>query len=153
LHAAIRKHGEMSFRIESIASAITRDDLSALECALIRQYATKAPLGYNLTDGGDGVVGLDPEIVARTAERNRGRKHSAEALRLIGEASRGRVATPETRRAIGRARKGIPLSLEHRAKLSAAKAGKKLPPRSKEHSARISDGLRRAHARRKEALT
>lgn len=66
-----------------------------------------------------------------------------------GEGSPGHEVTPETRQKISLKHRGKRLTAEHRAKLSAAKLGKKMPPRTAEHSARISAGLVRAHARKK----
>jgi group I intron endonuclease len=149
IHAAIRKYGKEAFDFVQIASCLTGKSASRVEIDLIEQYGTKAPKGYNLTDGGDGVVGLPREIIERTAAANRGRTHTAEARKRIGEAARGRRQSDEGRAAISAARKGKQLSLEHREKLSRAKIGKKLEPRSAEHSAKISAGLVRAHARRR----
>lgn len=66
-----------------------------------------------------------------------------------GEGSPGHVVSEETREKIRAKHIGKKLTPEHRAKLSAAKMGKKLPPRSSEHSAKISQGLVAAHARKK----
>jgi group I intron endonuclease len=151
LYAAIRKYGELAFTIAPIATCLS--DPGIVEAEFIKVRGTKVPTGYNLTDGGDGVVGLPREIIERTAALNRGRKHTAEAKRLIGIAGIGRKKTAAGCAAISAARKGKPLSVEHRQKLAAAKLGKKLAPRSPEHSARISAGLVRAHARRREAAT
>jgi group I intron endonuclease len=149
LYSAIRKYGDDAFLIEVIASCIDRSSSGIVESAAIVQFGTKSPQGYNLTDGGEGVRGLPREIVERTALINRGRKHSLEVRRLIGLASIGRKMTDAGRQAISAARLGKPLSDEHRAKLAAAKLGKKLTKRSFEHCAKISDGLRAAHARRR----
>ena len=149
LYSAIRKYSEAAFVIEQLASVANKDDVAAVERALIEQQKTKAPFGYNLTDGGDGVAGLPDEIVKRTAEKNRGRKHSPEALVKIKAAGRLRKQSDATKSKIRVAHSGKPLSVEHRAKLSAAKLGKKLPPRTAEHAEKIAAGLRAAHARRK----
>lgn len=66
-----------------------------------------------------------------------------------GEGNPGCPKSPETREKIRQKHLGKTLSDEHRMKLSVAKLGKKMPPRTLEHSARISEGLVRAHARRK----
>jgi hypothetical protein len=128
---------------------MNQNDVAAVERALIEQQKTKAPLGYNLTDGGDGVTGLPDEIVKRTAEKNVGRKHTPEALKKISAAGRLRRMSDETKLQMSAAHSGKTLSLEHRAKLSAAKIGKKLPPRTSEHSEKIAAGLRAAHARKR----
>lgn len=149
LYSAIRKYSEAVFTIEQLASVVNKDDVAVVERALIEQQKTKAPFGYNLTDGGDGVIGLPDEIVKRTAEKNVGRKHSPEALEKIRVAGRLRKQSDETKSKMRAAHSGKTLSAEHRAKLSASKLGKKLPPRTAEHSEKIAAGLRAAHARKK----
>ena len=76
LYAAMRKYGSETFTVEHVASALSREALPQLERLLISQFGTVAPLGYNLTAGGDGVAGLPRWIVERTANLNRGRRHS-----------------------------------------------------------------------------
>lgn len=149
LHAAIRKYGDNVFVVCEIACSLHADYRAELERALIEQEGTRAPSGYNLTIGGDGTVGLPCEVIARIADKNRGRKHSEKARLAIGAASSARPRTAETRLKISEKHKGKRLSLEHRQKLSAAKIGRRLPPRSDDHSAKISTGLVRAWARRK----
>lgn len=133
LSKAIRKYGPDAFRVEHIASAKTRQGLGELEILLIQQYETKAPLGYNMTDGGHGT---------------QGRPQTAEAKRRISLAGKGRQVSEDTRARIRAAHLGKVLTTEHREKLAKSKIGKNLPPRSAEHCARISAGLVRAHARR-----
>lgn len=133
---AIRKYGIDNFSIEALARASSREDLGDLETILVRQYGTKVPNGYNMTDGGHGT---------------QGRAMSEDARRKISLGGKGRIVRPETRERIRRGHQGKVLSAEHRAKLAAAKLGKKMPPRSAVHKQRISEGLYRAHARRKGA--
>ena len=149
LHSAIRKYGVDSFIVEWIASSWTWECLCEAERVLIAQYNTISPNGYNMTSGGEGVCGLSESMRMQISAKNRGRKHTVDAKEKIGNASRGHEVSPETRELIRSKHIGKKLSEEHKAKLSAAKTGKTLPPRSSEHSARISEGLRRAHARRR----
>ena len=76
----------------------------------------KAPYGYNLTDGGEGTVGLE-----RTPEHNA----------KIAAAQKGKYISPETRAKISLALSGEnnpnygkPMSDEHRANIAAAHVGK-----------------------------
>lgn len=150
---ALVKYGADAFTVEEIAGAKTWDDLCAVEAALIIQFGTMSPGGYNMTAGGDGIVGYryDPEVVRRISDKQRGRKHTDEARALISAAGRGRVWSEASRAKNSQRHTGKKLTEEHCAKLSAAKLGKKLPPRSAEHSEKISAGLRAAWARRKAA--
>ena len=131
---AIRKYGADSFTIEEIVDGLDWDDLCETEKTLIFALNTRAPNGYNLTDGGQGGKGV---------------RHSAEAKLKISVAGKGRKLTEETKAKISAGHKGKTLSKEHRKKLSAAKLGKKQSARSKEHSEKISEGLRRAWERRR----
>lgn len=149
IHLAIRKYGEHQFKIVEIACAFSREDLSDLERVLIRERGTNAPNGYNLTMGGDGVLGLSVEIRAKISDKWRGRKHTQESRRLISEAGCRRVVSESTKAAISKKHSGKKLSQAHREKLSASKVGKKMPPRSEIHKAKISAGLVLAHARKK----
>lgn len=74
LHAAIRKYGNESMIVTVLAVA-DYEYLKQLEIRAIKIYDTKAPNGYNLTDGGDGVLG-----VVITEE---GRKKRSEAQKKV----------------------------------------------------------------------
>jgi len=134
LSKAIRKYGPENFSIEQVASASSWDDLDLLEVVLVQQHGTRTPGGYNMTNGGRGT---------------QGRPHTEDAKRRISASGRGRVVSAESRARIAASHRGKHLTIEHRAKLAAAKLGKKMPPRSAIHRARISEGLVRAHARRR----
>lgn len=149
LAAAIRKYGAEAFSQEVIACTRTWDDACEAERAIIVQRGTKVPNGLNLTDGGEGAGGLPPEVLERISAANRGRKHRPEAIVRIAAASAARSLSEKGKASISVARKGKPLSEDHRAKLSAAKQGRKRSPRTAEHAARISEGLRAAWARRR----
>ena len=148
LHAAIRKYGAEAFEIKECGIAENWEALCALEIRLIGEMKTLAPVGYNMTKGGDGVVGLPSEKRAEIANKLRGRKHTEEAKRKIGEASKGRPTSQKTKALLSSAHKGKKLTDAHKEKLSAAKIGKSLKPRTAIHSLRISEGLRRAWERK-----
>lgn len=134
LHRAIGKYGVDAFTVSVLASGLSPEGLVISEIQIIKQLRTRVPHGYNMTQGGDGTPGLT---------------HTPEARAKIGAGAKGRIFSAERNRKLSDARKGKPLSLEHRAKLAASKLGKRLPKRSAIHCLRISDGLRRAHAKRK----
>lgn len=56
LGRAIQKHGVSNFIIESIVGVDTKILADEFEKEYIAKYCTKSPNGYNLTDGGEGVV-------------------------------------------------------------------------------------------------
>ncbi len=89
LHRAIRKYGPEVFTVEVIYRAKTLAELFKMETFFIvlhQSHATKN--GYNLTLGGEGVPGNTwnkgrkwaPEVIARRAASNRGKKRDAEQL-------------------------------------------------------------------------
>ncbi len=146
---AIHKYGAVAFTVGVIATCLDDATSGLVESALIVQHGTKAPCGYNLTDGGDGVKGLPPDIIARIAAANKGYRHTDDAKLRIGLAAVGRTKSKLTRETMNAAKRGKPLSIRHREKMSLAKIGKKRPLRTATHCARIAEGLRRAHALRK----
>lgn len=78
LHAAIKKYGVDAFVFTHIATAYNLEFARQLEQMLISEHNTKAPNGYNLTDGGEGAAGL---------------VFSEEAKRTISEKSKALWAT------------------------------------------------------------
>jgi group I intron endonuclease len=97
-HRAIIKYGRESFVFNVIS--LCRDDKEALEKEkeLIVFYNSKIPVGYNMTDGGEGFSGL-----GRTKEHRR----------KISEALTGRVMAEETKKKLSNALTGRTLSTEH----------------------------------------
>ena len=58
--SAIKKYGWDNFSHKILVSGITFEKACELEKAYIKKYETKAPNGYNLTDGGEGTFGWNP---------------------------------------------------------------------------------------------
>lgn len=117
LGCAIRKYGADAFSIETIAESWSFDDLKELEKLLIEQYGTFAPGGYNLTKGGDGVLGI---------------KFSKELLARWSRERKGRVWTDDERAALraAKARVPHPMAGKHHSEESIAKMRQSLPDRS-----------------------
>lgn len=104
VHAAMRKYGPESFKLETLLEGDDWSELCAAERRLIAELGTKSPRGYNLTDGGEGVANLPAEVEAR------------------------RVANS------ARSRTGKPLSAPHRQSLSLAHLGQISPMKGKKLS-------------------
>jgi group I intron endonuclease len=121
LSEAIRKHGAGAFNVEPIASCRSWADLCATERALILQWGTFAPGGYNLTLGGEGAYGCrrSAESVERSAAKHRGRPCAVTTRAAASAYHRGRQKSAEHRAKIGASKVGKPRSAETRAKLSA----------------------------------
>lgn len=146
LHAAIRKYGLGAFVIEEAGTVESWAELCAMEALLIAQRGTRAPAGYNLTDGGEGMPGHvhSPETRTKMAARI----YSDEAKAKISAGMMGHVLSAETRAKISAANTGKVFSPETKAKMSAAQMGKVLSP---EHVAKIAAASRLTRARKKEA--
>jgi group I intron endonuclease len=106
LRHAIAKHGRAQFTVQQIDAGSSPEQALELEQFWIAALSTKAPNGYNLTDGGEGVLG---------------HKHSVETKLRIGATNIGRKP------ALGKHWK---LSEETIAKQNAAKRGSKSLARS-----------------------
>ena len=80
---AIKKHGMENFKIEELCNAYSKLELNNLEILFIfASGSSKATIGYNLTIGGDGVVG---------------HKHSEESRRKQSISQLNRFSKPESR--------------------------------------------------------
>lgn len=114
LHRAIRKYGKDAFTIEVLYQSSDLDHtLNVKENEFIVEHKTHSSHGgYNMTLGGEGIVGRVP---------------SEETLRKLSEAGKGKVASEETRRKISLANIGKVFSEEHRRKISVARMGRVVP--------------------------
>lgn len=78
LHLAIKKYGQDKFVMTHIATAYDQEAAQDLERLLIVERNTKAPHGYNLTDGGEGVLNMSEssraKMIAALVERNQSAK-------------------------------------------------------------------------------
>jgi len=78
---AIRKHGSEVFKVEQIDTAITLEELQQKEIFYIQQYnSTNRKIGYNLTKGGEGNLGLkmSDETKEKIRQKQLGNKWSDE---------------------------------------------------------------------------
>ena len=138
---AIKKYGVDAFCVEILEFAAPEAWLSKLEILHIRFFNSKTPNGYNLTDGGEGSMGM--KISEETRQKKKGRTpwnkgktgvqaHSPETRRKISESLKGintwmtgKKHSPETRKKMSETQKGRKHSPETRRKLSEANTGKK----------------------------
>lgn len=130
---AIKEYG---ITLSSVGTLVIADDwnyLCDLERKAIISYKTKFPHGYNMTDGGNGVCGL--QISEATKEKLslklKGNKHTLgyvptlETRAKISAAGKGRKHSEQTKLKIGAAHKGKTISDEHKARLSLLATGRK----------------------------
>ena len=123
LHTAIRKHGPENFIIEAIDEADTEEELAALEVKGIadRGTFTDRTLGYNMTEGGEGITGHrhTEQTKAKMSETRMGHDTPDETRRKIAVSNTGKRHSQETRRKISEAKSGAEYSEEHMEKLQA----------------------------------
>ena len=137
---AIEKYGKENFKVEILEDNIPENLLSKLEILHIRFFNCKAPNGYNLTDGGEGMRGFVPssETLRKMSEAskrrpiwNKGKKLSSETRQRMSESRTDKPCPPETRRKISEAQIGKYVSPESRRKMSEAQKGSKASPETR----------------------
>ncbi len=111
---ALRKYGFDNFKWKKLYRNLNNKKLIEKEIYFIKKYNTKSPFGYNLTDGGEGVVNY---------------KHSKETKNKM----RGRKRTKEARQKMRVSHKGLSYNIGRKAsavtckKISNALIGRKVP--------------------------
>ena len=171
LTEAIKKYGEQKFSIELIEEVESADRAYELEMYYIKEYNTKAPHGYNLTDGGDGIFGWQPsnEYRQKCSERVKrlhknkkvgmyGKTHTEETKQKMSESLKGnqnclgRVLSEETKKKISTSRKGKTLSNSTKKKISENHhnvSGENNPMYGKKHSPETIEKMRQKALERK----
>ena len=133
---AIRKYGPENFTVQELFSGDVDEALRMESVFISRMNSFKGGgKGYNMTLGGDGVLGHQHDVVARE-------KMSLAVRKAIAEGRCGRPHTELTKAKMSLAKKGKPcagaighlVSEETRAKISAANTGRR---RSEETRARM----------------
>lgn len=139
LTEAIQKYGHHNFSIDLVEEVESAERAYEMEQYYIREYNTKVPNGYNLTDGGDGIFGWEAteEYRKECSERVKqlhkekkvgmyGKKHSEETKKKMSESLKGkpkpwlvgRKVSDETRKKLSEINKGRVLTEETRKKIS-----------------------------------
>lgn len=120
VYNAMRKYGEAGMNVRTLLVSDDWDYLRKMERRVISAFGTKYPLGYNLTDGGEGYVRK-----IYTPEQRAERARADEMRGLDPPVRRGWRHTPEARAKISAAGRGRIFSAERRAKMGASKVGNK----------------------------
>ena len=118
-HKAIRKYGPDVFVVTPLGR-FNEPTLGLAEQLFITELGTRAPKGYNLTDGGEGVSGFKrtPEQCRKMSESLKGRRLSDTHKENIRHGclgiNKGHIKSPETLKRMSEARKGKPSPLRGR---------------------------------------
>ena len=128
---ALRKYGLQCFDISVIDAVNNRETLNDKEIEYISFYNCKVPNGYNLTDGGEGILNPSDELRQRMSESRIGIIFSEEHKKNLSSSATGRQMSREAiekrrEKVIGRPahNRGIPVTEEQKSKQSIAMQGK-----------------------------
>jgi hypothetical protein len=157
---------KVGYSVNIIHKDIDWEEAKKIEILLIEKYGRK-DLGkgnlVNLTDGGDGVLGLKHSEEARQKiseagkgnTRSLGKSCSEEARQKISEAQKGKTHSEETREKMSKAQKGEnnpnfgkTLSEEIRLKMSEAQKGKTRSEETREKMSKAQKGKTRSEETR-----
>jgi len=108
LKKAIKKYGRDNFVKDTVAWCDTKDKLDFLEKFYIDFFKTRVPNGYNLTDGGEGIVG---------------HHHAEETKQKMSKAALGKPKTEEAKSRMSQSKKGSYHSEETKQKMSQSHQG------------------------------
>lgn len=95
INSAIKKYGYENFVFTHIATAYDHECAQQIEQSLIAEHGTKAPFGYNLTDGGEGVHGIEGESKQRMLSALSLKNKSDKQKNAVRKANSGKKQTPE----------------------------------------------------------
>src|SRR5208282_2401004 len=121
-------HWVGALAVRPMIEAVEKDCSRSREIFWIKHYRALGARLTNLTDGGEGVPGL---------------QLTAEHRKKIGDGNRDKVVPLEVRKRIGASLKGRKktFSVKHRRNIGLAQLGKKRGPQSQQHRARIAAAL------------
>ena len=126
INNARRKYDSMEFWDYEVLEYCSIKDLNEREIYYIAVHnSTDRNQGYNLTKGGDGVVGFHHTDETKRRLSIAGRNHSAESIERCRAKLLGKKQSEETKRKRSESNKGRLVSDETRKKISIANAGRK----------------------------
>lgn len=176
LTEAIKKYGKEQFSIQLIEQNESIKKGYELEQYYIKEYGTKVPNGYNLTDGGDGLYGVvigdedrkrRSKVMKKLHKEKRtgmhGKKHTEETKKKMSETAKGKEKpwlmgkkkSDEIREKIRQANIGRVLSKETRKKISENHhnvSGENNPMYGKKHSEDTIEKIRQKQKNREKRV-
>lgn len=127
LHRSIATHGVDAFSFSRIDTAESVSHMAERERYWIKELATLAPHGYNLTTGGESGFDFCGPIKAKLVRVNKGRVQSEETRKKKSDAMKGRKLSAEHRLAVSNARMGMKFSDSHKLSMSLCRIGRESP--------------------------
>jgi len=96
---AIHKYGIDAFEVSVIEECATLEELNEREIFWIAFYNCKKPNGYNLTDGGEGIIGykFSSELIEKRSKSRQGKKLSEKARKTLSDSQKGKTFSDEIR--------------------------------------------------------
>lgn len=117
-YRAIKKYGWENFEHIIYSSNISEQEAKQTEIALIKQYKSGGNC-YNITDGGDGRLGIPMHENTRSAlkKANTGRTCSEETRKKISNSEKGKHCSEKNKQLYKELYTGKKLSEEHKEKI------------------------------------
>lgn len=148
-HVIRARGGEDLFATAILKVCYSKAELDFWEKYFIKARNTKAPNGYNLTDGGEGTSGWhhNPETLVKMSKARKGKKYkprSPEHCAKLSATRKGKTLSPEHAAKIAAALTGVQKSPEHVAKVAAANTGKKRSPKARAKMSAAHKGQKRS---------
>ena len=147
IDGAIQKYGWEKFTVEVIEECPV-ENLNEREKYWIEFYDCKAPKGYNLTDGGDGILNCSQSTRAKLSKASKGRPLSQSArenLAIInsgeGNPFYGKHHTEKTKATISEKLTGRKLPKSTCDKMAESRTGEKNPFYGKSHTQATRDKI------------
>lgn len=125
LYDAMRKYGIHNFTVSEVCVAFSWENACLIEQALIKEFNSKVPNGYNMTDGGEGTVGWSAPQEVRDvwSKQRKGRTWTKEQNDARSARVKAQWADPEFRRKRQQSMGNRTWTDDQRAKRSAAMKG------------------------------
>jgi group I intron endonuclease len=148
---ALRKYGVTAVTVDFIKESNNVTETKTLEKFFIQKFKTLAPTGYNMTEGGDGMLGwkVTDETRSKMSIAKKGKKLSEEHRKKLSVAHSN--PSEEARRRMSYAGKGKSKSEEHRLKISISNTGRRHSPETIE-KIKLAAKNRKKHLHSKETL-
>lgn len=135
----------MCVEVRLVKDGMTNKDSLSFEVERISFWKSLGVILANKSRGGEGCSGYKhtPEAIAKCVNFHTGRKRSAETCRKISKKLKGRKVDPahiEKMAQANRGKKRPPFSAEHRAKIGAINKGRKMPSHVRDALIRANTG-------------